>query len=188
MTSAARAWAEALRLRDLLKYEFFFAAKPEFAEELRAELAILDPDWERKAADPTAIATGLAELPLLLGHRVLGSFLEAYMVVADRLAAHPPGPVDERRFLDECIGVGRQYRLQQRIHSAESISKELFRNALALAAGRGLLAAGRRPARADIRRREAFAAELREVVDRVDSLRRLAVSTLERTTAEEGLG
>jgi glycerol-3-phosphate O-acyltransferase len=176
----ARAWAEALRLRDLLKYEFFFAAKPEFAEELRAELAILDPDWERKAADPTAIATGLAELPLLLGHRVLGSFLEAYMVVADRLAARPPGPVDEAAFLDECIGVGRQYRLQQRIHSAESISKELFRNALALAAGRGLLE-GDDPAG-----RGAFAAELREVVDGVDSLRRLAVATLERTTAEEG--
>lgn len=185
----ARAWAEALRLRDLLKYEFFFAAKPEFAEELRAELAILDPDWERKAADPTAIATGLAELPLLLGHRILGSFLEAYMVVADRLAAHPAGPVDEKQFLDECIGVGRQYRLQQRIHSGESISKELFKNALSLAAGRGLLAdPGPDPdAAADIaRQRDAFAAELREVVDRIDRLRRLAGAALERTTAEEG--
>jgi glycerol-3-phosphate O-acyltransferase len=187
----ARAWAEALRLRDVLKYEFFFAAKPEFAEELRAELAILDPDWERKAEDPTAIATGLAELPLLLGHRVLGSFLEGYMVVADRLAAHPPGPVDEKPFLDECIGVGRQYRLQQRIHSPESISKELFKNALSLAAGRGLLADPGPDAdeAADLaRQREIFAAELREVVDRVDSLRRLAVAALERTTAEEGPG
>ena len=35
-------------------------------------------------------------------------------------------------------------------------------------------------------RREAFAAELREVVERVDSLRRLAMAALERTTAEEG--
>jgi len=175
---AARAWAEALRLRDLLKYEFFFANKAEFAEELRAELAILDPDWERKAADPTAIATGLAGLALFLGHRVLGSFLEAYMVVADHLAAQLPGPVDEASFLEECIGLGRQYRLQQRIHSTESISKELFRNALALAAGRGLLESeaggGRR----------AFAAELREVVERVDSLRRMAVAALERTTGE----
>jgi glycerol-3-phosphate O-acyltransferase len=187
----ARAWAEALRLRDLLKYEFFFAAKPEFAEELRAELAILDPDWERKAADPNAIATGLAELPLLLGHRVLGSFLEGYMVVADRLAAHPPGPVDQNPFLDECLGVGRQYRLQQRIHSPESISKELFKNALSLAAGRGLLAdPGPDPEEAAhlARQREAFAAELREVVDRVDSLRRLAIAALERTTAEEASG
>ena len=187
----ARAWAEALRLRDLLKYEFFFAAKPEFAEELRAELAILDPDWERKSEDPSAIATGLAELPLLLGHRVLGSFLEAYMVVADRLTAHPPRPVDEASFLEECIGVGRQYRLQQRIHSGESISKELFKNALSLAAGRGLLAdPGADPdAAAEIgRKREAFAAELREVVDHLDSLRRLAVTALERTTAEEGPG
>ncbi|HEV3365327.1 MAG TPA: hypothetical protein VG795_14555, partial [Acidimicrobiia bacterium] len=187
----ARAWAEALRLRDLLKFEFFFAAKPEFAEELRAELAILDPDWERKVADPTAIATGLAELPLLLGHRVLGSFLEAYVVVADRLAAHPPGPVDEKAFLDECIGVGRQYRLQQRIHSTESISKELFKNALSLAAGRGLLAEpGSDPDDAAdlIRKRAVFASELGEVVERVDSLRRLAVAALERTTAEEGAG
>ena len=182
----ARAWAEAMRLRDLLKYEFFFANKAEFAEDLRAELAILDPDWERKAGDPTAIATGLAELPLLLGHRVLGSFLEAYMVVADRLAAHPPGPVDEEAFLDECIGVGRQYRLQQRIHSAESISKELFRSALALAAGRGLLAENPSDPDDVAHHREAFAAELSEVVDRVDSLRRLAVAALERTTAEEG--
>ena len=184
-----RAWAEALRLRDLLKYEFFFANKAEFAEDLRAELAILDPEWERKAADPTAIATGLAELPLLLGHRVLGSFLEAYMVVADRLAAHPPGPVDEKAFLDECIGVGRQYRLQQRIHSTESISKELFRSALALAAGRGLLPGDGDGGDGDTtRHRDAFAAELREVVERVDSLRRLAVAALERSTAadEEG--
>ena len=187
----ARAWAEALRLRDLLKYEFFFAAKPEFAEELRAELAILDPDWERKSGDPTAIAAGLAELPLLLGHRVLGSFLEAYMVVADRLTDHPVGPVDEKQFLDECIGVGRQYRLQQRIHSGESISKELFKNALLLAAGRGLLADPDTDpaAAADIaRQRAAFAAELREVVDHLDSLRRLAGAALERTTAEEGPG
>jgi len=176
---AARAWAEALRLRDLLKYEFFFANKAEFAEELRAELAILDPEWERKSADPTAVATALADLPLLLGHRVLGSFLEAYMVVADHLAGEPPGPVDERPFLDECIGLGRQYRLQQRIHSTESISKELFRNALALAAGRRLL----EPGAADGRR--AFAAELREVVERVDSLRRMAVAALERPTGGE---
>jgi glycerol-3-phosphate O-acyltransferase len=176
---AARAWAEALRLRDLLKYEFFFADKAEFAQELRAELAILDADWERKAADPTAIATGLAGLPLLLGHRVLGSFLEAYMVVADHLAAQPSGPVDERPFLDGCIGLGRQYRLQQRIHSTESISKELFRNALALAAGRGLLGLETEDGR------RAFAAELREVVDRVESLRRMAVAALERTTGEE---
>ena len=115
------------------------------------------------------------------------------MVVADRLAAHPPGPVAEPAFLNECIGVGRQYRLQQRIHSTESISKELFRSALALAAGRGLLAApgddaGVGPG--DVaRRREAFAVELAEVVDRVDSLRRLAVAVLDRSTsptAEEG--
>ncbi|HYH52301.1 MAG TPA: 1-acyl-sn-glycerol-3-phosphate acyltransferase, partial [Acidimicrobiia bacterium] len=189
----ALAWAEALRLRDLFKYEFFFAAKPEFAEELRAELAILDPDWERKAGQlheglqgQNAIVTGLSELPLLLGHRVLGSFIEAYMVVADRLAGCPSGPVDEKAFLDQCVGVAKQYRLQHRIHSGESISKELFRNGLSLARGRGLLADARDPETATeiTGGRERFAAEIRDVVDRIDTLRRLAVASLERSTGE----
>ena len=186
----ARAWAEALRLRDLLKYEFFFAAKPEFAEELRAELAILDPDWERKAADPDRHRhrPGRAAAPARPpGPRLVPRGLHG----GRRPARRPPaGPGRrEARSSTSASASGRQYRLQQRIHSGESISKELFKNALALAAGRGLLAdPGTDPdAAADIaRRRDAFAAELREVVDRVDSLRRLAGAALERTTAEEG--
>ena len=93
------------------------------------------------------------------------------------------------RAQQQLVAAGRQYLLQQRIHSGESISKELFKNALSLAAGRGLLAdPGPDPdAVANIaRKRDAFAAELREVVDRIDSLRRLAGAALERTTAEEG--
>jgi glycerol-3-phosphate O-acyltransferase len=180
------AWAEALRLRDLFKFEFFFAPKPEFAQELREELAMLDPSWEQRAGEPTEIWAGLGALRLHLAHRVLRPFAEAYQVVADQLAAQPPGvALDEKRFLTDCIGVARQYRLQQRIHSPESISKELFATAWQLAVSRGLLdpgapgGAGVSPDMEELdQKRQAFAAELAEIVRRIGVVERLALEAL----------
>jgi glycerol-3-phosphate O-acyltransferase len=111
---------QAFRLRDLLKFEFFFARKREFLEELRAEHAII------------AVGGRVAD-------RVLRSFLEAYWVVADRLVARSGAPVDADEIVEECLGVGRQYHLQGRIKSAEAVSSELFKTGLKLAANRGLL-------------------------------------------------
>ena len=45
------AWDEALRLRDLLKFDFFFARRRDFAVELQAELALIDPDGGRVGAE-----------------------------------------------------------------------------------------------------------------------------------------
>ena len=74
---------------------------------------------------------------------MLPAFLEAYFIVADRLAAHPlDAPVDEQKFLAQCVAVGRQYVLQKRLRNPECVSRELFTNALALAANRGLLQSG----------------------------------------------
>jgi glycerol-3-phosphate O-acyltransferase len=129
----------AFRLRDLLKFEFFFARKREFRDELRSEHALLETGG--RFAD-----------------RVLRSFLEAYWVVADRLCAHD-GPVEKDALVKECLGVGRQYHLQGRIESAEAVSSELFKTGLKLAANRGLLE------NAD--GREAFKAELEEVLGRL---------------------
>jgi glycerol-3-phosphate O-acyltransferase len=169
-------WQEALRLRDLLKFEFFFADKASFAEELREELNILEPAWEERAGDPDAIWAFLRSARLHLAHRVLRSFLEAYLVVADQLATLPPGePLVEKAFLDDCIGRGRQYRLQQRIHSPESVSKELFATALQLAASRRLVEPG---GEGLAEQRQAFAAEIDEVVRRIGQVERLALEVL----------
>ena len=62
----------------------------------------------------------------------------------------------KEKFLAQCIGVGRQYVLQKRLRNPECVSRELFTNALALAANRGLLQPGAEDL-ADKRRR--FAAE-----------------------------
>lgn len=170
------AWAEALRLRDLLKFDFFFARKRTFSEEIREELGLLDPNWEQRPIEAEAAWALLSGMRLHLAHRVLGPFLEAYQVVADRLAARDPGePLDEKKFLNECIGLARQYRLQRRLWSPESISKELFTAALRLAANRDLIDSDPDELR---ERRQAFADEIRGEVRRIATVRDLALSGL----------
>ena len=62
---------------------------------------------------------------------MLRSFLDAQLVVAERLAARDPRhAVVEKEFLAECGGVGQQMLLQGRLHGPESLSRELFASAL----------------------------------------------------------
>jgi glycerol-3-phosphate O-acyltransferase len=166
------AWEQALRLRDLLKFDFFFASKQVFSEEIRAELAMLDPDWEQRPTEPESARELLAGAHPHLAHAVLRPFLEAYEIVAERLAAKDPEqPIDDKAFLAECVGVARQYVLQKRLRSPESISRELFGSAMRLAANRDLL----QPGGTDLsQRRRAFAEEVRAEVRRVAVVRELA--------------
>jgi glycerol-3-phosphate O-acyltransferase len=139
----ARGLEAAFAWRDLLKFEFFFSEKPVFEEEIRSEARLLDPNIRALAAGPTAPLSILERAPFLIAHRVLPAFVEAYFIVADRLAAHPlEAPVDEKKLLAECIAVGRHYVLRKRLRNPECVSRELFTNALALAANRGLLRSG----------------------------------------------
>jgi len=152
---------EAMRLRDQLKFEFFFPDKASYRTELRAELDRLDPGWE---TEPDGRAV-LERSSLRVASRVLRSFIDAQLVVAERLAARPPErPVEDKVFLDECAGVGQQMLLQGRLHGPESLSRELFASAVKLAANLNLID----PGGADLagRRRE-FAAHLYEVVARL---------------------
>src|SRR5262249_11428124 len=77
-------WDEAMRLRDQLKFEFFFPDRTSYRAELGAELKRLHPSWET-VADGRAV---LERCPVLVADRVLRSFLDAQLVVAERLAAH----------------------------------------------------------------------------------------------------
>src|SRR5262249_29501367 len=168
-------WRAAMQLRDLLKFEFFFPDRDAFRGELRRELANRDPNWEETLARTAegALALGKRTRPFN-AHRVLRPFLEAYRVVADRLAQTPPGTVvDERGFLDACIGVGHQYHLQRRIHSGESVSRVLFETALKLADNRGLVHSTE-PEIGQCRR--AFADQSRATLRHIDAVEALAAS------------
>jgi glycerol-3-phosphate O-acyltransferase len=167
---AEEVWQEALRLRDLLKFEFFFARKREFAEEVREEAALMDPEWERRTISPEQARETLAEQPLHLAPRVLRPFVEAYQVVADQLALWDPAlPLEKKAFVEECLAVGRQRRVRGLIVSAESVSAELFGGGLRVAANRGLLDVDDSPEALRDQRR-AFALEVSDVNRRVQEI------------------
>jgi glycerol-3-phosphate O-acyltransferase len=160
------AWSEAFRLRDVLKFEFFFADKDRFRDEMRQELALIEPGWHTTSEFTLAeVGRALADSGVLMARRVLSSFLESYHVVAECLLASPADATFEKAaFLTKCLAFGEQLRLQHRITSGEALSTELFSSALKLADNRGLLDAGAPGLAAG---REAFAQELRDLVRRV---------------------
>jgi len=170
-------WAEALRLRDLLKFEFFFADKERFRAELWQEIALHDPHWEAAfGSGGEAIQGVVRRFRPFNAHRVLRPFLHAYQVAADALLRErPDAPVVPAAFLQRCQALGTQYRLQRRILSPESVSRVLFETALRLARNRGLLDSGA-PELAE--RRQAFAAEIRDAIRRCDAIEVLVQSRL----------
>ncbi|MBW0104616.1 glycerol-3-phosphate 1-O-acyltransferase [Pseudonocardia sp. KRD291] len=133
-------WRELTRLRDLLKFEFFFSDKREFAAEIRGELSVLDPQWRQSRARPADARAALRQAPLLVAPGVLRSFLDAQLVVAEQLLAlETDPPADRDEFLEICLGVGRQMLLQHRLDRADSVSRELYATALRLADNRDLV-------------------------------------------------
>ena len=164
------------RLRDLLKYEFFFATKREFDTDVRREAALANPDWAGESLSPSELAQGLRSSRSLLSHRVVGPFLEAYQVVADRLAVkEPAAPVDPDALVLECLGVAQQRWLQQELHSPQSITKDVMNGAIKLADNRGLLGPGGAQLQAE---RQLFADELAEAVRAVDVVRSPGATSL----------
>jgi glycerol-3-phosphate O-acyltransferase len=165
-------WDEIFRLRDLLKFEFFFKEKSEFRAAVDRELKLQAPNWA------TALNGGREQVNALIkslrpitAPGVLRSFFEAYVVVADALDAHGLGAhFDEKKFLNSCGNVGRQYMLQKKIQSAESVSKHLFQTGLQLARNQKLLDMTDNMAS----RRSSFAIMLRDVLRRIDTIEALA--------------
>ena len=166
-------WQAALALRDLLKFEFFFSDKEAFRVELERELTLMDPDWQTLIESPAGAAKMLESAHPHLAHRVLQPFVEAYWVVAERLAVRDPRkPVETKAFTRECLDVALQLRMQQQLASTESISGELFATALKLAANRDLVDPGREEL---AEQRRAFAAEVAAWVRRIRRVRSLAI-------------
>ncbi|OBH58339.1 glycerol-3-phosphate acyltransferase [Mycobacterium colombiense] len=164
---------EALRLRELLKFEFLFSARAQFEKELADEVRLIGRvDDTSKAASAGDVRGLLEKADVLLAHLVLRPFLDAYHIVADRLADYDDESFDEDEFLAECLEVGKQWELQRRIASAESRSMELFKTALRLARHRELVDGVEEPEIA--RRRRDFADEIATAIARVNTIAELA--------------
>ena len=136
-----------------------------------------------RAAAAAEVRRLLESADLLMAHLVLRPFLDAYHIVADRLAARESGSFDEKAFLTECLEVGKQWELQRRIASAESRSMELFKTALRLARHRELVDGFDDPEIAE--RRRQFADEIATAVRRVNTIAELARPAAKSGVASE---
>lgn len=168
---------EALRLRELLKFEFLFSGRAQFEKDLADEVRLIGPVEDTSQAVSSAEMQRLLEsADLLLAHLVLRPFLDAYHIVADRLAAYEDDSFDEEAFLAECLEVGKQWELQRRIANAESKSMELFKTALRLARHRELLDSPDSGDGADSRgqRRQQFADKIATATRQVNTIAELA--------------
>jgi glycerol-3-phosphate O-acyltransferase len=177
-------WEEALHLRDLFKFDFFFEPTEDFKKTVAAQLDQRLPGWDERLNQGTDPLVLLGDLQPLQAFAVLRPFLEAYSVVARSLASQPADAVvDEKPFLRSCLALGQQLIRQQHVRSGESISTQLFATGLRLAAHRGLV----EPASDVTPRRLSFVAELADVGRRIDLTEQLAYTAFDRSlTAAAG--
>ncbi len=152
-------WTQAMRLRDLLKFDFYFADSATFRKDIAEELAWHD-DWEAHvAAGGQEIDAMLFAKRPLMSDAMLRVFFEAYEIVADVLREAPPD-IGQKELTGLALGVGRQYVAQTRVRSSESVSTLLFATAWQVVVDQDLIAPGGDLAE----RRVAFRRELRNIL------------------------
>jgi glycerol-3-phosphate O-acyltransferase len=165
-------WDEAFELRDNLKFDFFFPERDEFVASITSDLSQEDSTWqERVKTGANGAREVLESLRPLTAHLMLRSFIEAYEVVAHVLVTEP-AQVDERQLRKRALQVGRQFLMQRRVSTPESVSALLFRTGVQLVAHAGLLEPGE-----DVQqRRQALATRLRDLHERLDAVEALAAA------------
>ncbi|KUI38852.1 glycerol-3-phosphate acyltransferase [Mycobacterium sp. IS-1496] len=172
-------WSQAARLRDLLKFDFYFADSAAFREHVAGEMS-WRADWESQvAAGGEQIDALLREKRPLMAGAMLRPFFEAYEILASALR-DAPADIDEKELTKRAMGLGRQYVAQDRVRSNESVSALLFSTARQVAADQQLLEPG-----ADLEaRRRAFCDELCAILADMDKVDRYARDQFKAREAE----
>ncbi|GAC57638.1 glycerol-3-phosphate O-acyltransferase [Gordonia hirsuta DSM 44140 = NBRC 16056] len=177
----AAAQAEAMRIRDLLKFEFFFPPKDEYLHRLGAELDLLAPAW--RTVNPTqdwVYEALFANAGKLFARRTLQTFFDAQLVVATYLVSLRGERMEKQTVLTDCLGLGRQLALQGMITSKDSVSKDLYDAAYRLAENRGAVGDDEAP-----EQQQARAGWLAEVEEIRERLARIADIEAEQASHDE---
>ncbi len=169
-------WTEVDELRDLFKFEFFYAPTEEFHRQIREEVGHYHDDWETLITRGAAgFGVLLEKLAPLVSHVTLLTYAEAYSVVAALLARmDASASLDEETCVNDALKLGRQAYLQRRISSESSIGKILFRNGFQMLQSRKLTAGGE-PGIAE--QRMELSRELRDILRRLEVIRAIGVAT-----------
>ncbi|MEN8239293.1 MAG: 1-acyl-sn-glycerol-3-phosphate acyltransferase, partial [Actinomycetota bacterium] len=144
----------ALRLRNFLKFEFFFPSSHEFEQQIRSEISrygVSDESTGIMEIDVDAMRP--AKSPI-----VLRPFLEAYYVVAETLVVMGGEKVSADELKGLSLRMGHQLLAVGAIETSEAVSTTLFASGVATADSRGLLTA-------TLAERSAYADTLQEVIE-----------------------
>jgi glycerol-3-phosphate O-acyltransferase len=160
-------WSQSMRLRDLLKFDFYFADSAAFREHLAEELS-WHKDWESQVTSGEVDGLLRVKRPLIAG-AMLRPFFESYEIVADVLR-DAPAEIDEKELTQRALGLGNQYVAQERVHSNESVSALLFATARQVVADQNLLT----PAADLDDRRIAFRDELRGILRDMEKVEQIS--------------
>ncbi len=141
---------EALRIRDLMKFEFFFEEKETFLEQLEGELSLRlgVEDWsDCLTQGRQTIRTTLWKLSPLLAHGALRPFVEAYHLTAEAAVTELQGETeeipDQESISKTALSLGKQRVLQQRINCEESVSQTYIDNGIKLLKSKGCMVGSR---------------------------------------------
>ena len=131
-------WDAVMRLRELLKFDFFFQRKEEFRAEIAAYMDFRYPDWR------SAPGTCLDNTPPLFGPGILRSFLEAYRIVAAVLGGYDGDSLtadddDDDSLITQCLRMGEGMLADHQLSTETALSQPLIANAIRLADYRRLL-------------------------------------------------
>jgi glycerol-3-phosphate O-acyltransferase len=162
-------WTQAMRLRDLLKFDFYFADSAAFRQNIADEMA-WNEDWEAQVSAGSAQIDAVlyAKRPLM-SDAMLRVFFEAYEIVADVLR-DAPADIGAKELTQLALGVGKQYVAQGRVRSSEPVSTLLFDTARQVVADQDLL----KPAPDLAERRVAFRRELQGILRDFDHVAQIA--------------
>ncbi len=156
-------------LRDLFKYEFFFARSDVFRQQVVDELSYMDAPieqvlhWDRDDAEAL-----LRRQPILGAYGVLSPFINAYQVVADCLLQDGDAPAGERAaYVARCQAESRKTGAGY----PGFASKALLTNGFLLAENRGLTG----PSNNLAEKRRHFADELRFISKQLLEIQRMTV-------------
>jgi glycerol-3-phosphate O-acyltransferase len=174
---------EALQLRELLMFEFYFQPKAIFLDQIKKELDLHAPEWQGILGEDHGRTSLVHHQPMrqlirrihpLVSPYVLRSVFESYRVVGEALEQmDPKKSVEPQALVSACMALGKQLLLQRRIQNKESRSKTVYEAGVRLAKARGLLETETEENRGQ---RQAFAHEIRTIQRRIEAISALTAS------------
>ena len=167
-------WTEVMALRSLFKFEFFYSQKPQFSDEIEADLAVLSKDWLKLIeATKSRKRSFFKKLDLIVAPAVLYTYVEAYRVVAHTLRTwEPSSKFHEKTFIEACMFTSEELHWQGRLQRRGSVSKPFLVNGIRLVQNLELIPIKDDPKKDEI---QAFLDQLDQISTRIQWLQGVIV-------------